>query len=77
MQWEVGLGGPISGGVVAVDGVAYAGSFSHRIVGVDVRTGRVVFRFRHGDYVPVSGNGYRLLFHGYSILFAAEPKRRR
>ena len=70
----VGTGGPISGAAVVVDGVAYAGSFSHRIVGVDARSGRVLLRFEHGHYVPVSGNGMRLLFHGYSRLYAVEPK---
>ena len=73
--WEVGAGGPISGAAVVVDGVAYAGSFAHRIVGVDARTGRVVLNFRHGHYVPVSGDGMRLLFHGYSSLYAVEPVR--
>jgi hypothetical protein len=60
-----------------VDGVAYAGSFAHRIVGVDARSGRVRLRFPHGEYVPVSGNGGRLLLHGYSRLYAVEPRRRR
>jgi outer membrane protein assembly factor BamB len=73
--WEVGTGGPISGAAVVVDGVAYAGSFAHRIVGVDARTGRVLLRFPHGHYVPVSGNGGRLLLHGYSRLYAVEPRR--
>jgi outer membrane protein assembly factor BamB len=73
--WEAGLGGPISGAAVVVDGVAYAGSLAHRIVGVDARSGRVVLRFGHGHYVPVSGNGMRLLFHGYSRLYAVEPRR--
>ncbi len=72
--WGVGTGGPISGAAVVVDGVAYAGSFSHRIVGVDAKSGRVLLRFGHGHYVPVSGNGMRLLFHGYSRLYAVEPK---
>jgi outer membrane protein assembly factor BamB len=71
--WTVGTGGPISGAAVVVDGVAYAGSFSHRIYGVDARSGRVLVRFKHGHYVPVSGNGMRLLFHGYSSLYAVEP----
>jgi hypothetical protein len=53
-----------------VDGVAYAGSFAHRIVGVDVRSGRVLLDFPHGEYVPVSGSGRRLLLHGYSRLYA-------
>jgi outer membrane protein assembly factor BamB len=71
--WRVGTGGPISGAAVVVDGVAYAGSFSHRIYGVDARSGHVLLRFKHGHYVPVSGNGMRLLFHGYSSLYAVEP----
>jgi hypothetical protein len=58
-----------------VDGIAYAGSFSHRIVGINVRTGRTVLTFPHGDYVPVSGNGMRLLLHGFSRLYAVEPKQ--
>ena len=72
--WHVGTGGAISGAAVVVDGVAYAGSFSARIYGVDARSGRVLVMFKHGHYVPVSGNGMRLLFHGYSSLYAVEPK---
>ena len=73
--WTVGTGGAISGAAVVVDGVAYAGSFAHRIVGVDARSGHVLVRFAHGQYVPVSGDGLRLLFHGYSTLYAMEPAR--
>ena len=28
----------------------------------------------HGYYVPVSGNAMRLLIHGYSRLYAVEPR---
>ena len=45
------------------------------IVGVVARTGRVVLNFHHGHYVPVSGDGMRLLLHGYSSLYAVEPVR--
>ncbi len=72
--WRVGTGGPVSGAAAVVDGVAYAGSFAHRIVGVNARTGKVVLWFRHGQYVPVSGNGGQLLLHGYSTLYAVQPK---
>jgi outer membrane protein assembly factor BamB len=68
--WAHGTGGPISGAASVVDGVAYAGSFAHRILGVDARTGRVVLDFPHGEYVPVSGAGRRLLLHGYSRIYA-------
>jgi outer membrane protein assembly factor BamB len=73
LAWAVQTGGPVSGAAVVVDGVAYAGSFAHRILGVDARSGRVLLRFPHGEYVPVSGNGGRLLLHGYGRLYAVEP----
>ena len=76
MLWRVSAGGSISGAAVVVDGVAYAGSFAHRIVGVDTETGKTLVTFDHGHYVPVSGNGMRLLFHGYSRLYAVEPRGR-
>jgi len=74
--WTVRAGGRISGAVIVVSGVAYAGT-RRRIVGADARTGRVLLRFPHGDYVPVSGNGRRLLLHGFSRIYAVDPKRRR
>src|SRR5206468_10597044 len=74
--WTVGAGGPISGAVAVVSGVAYAGSTRGSIVGADARTGRVLVRFPHGEYVPVSGAGRRLLLHGYSRLYAVESRRR-
>jgi outer membrane protein assembly factor BamB len=74
IRWRVPTGGAISGAAVIVDGVAYVGSFSHTIVGVNIRTGRQVLRFPHGQYVPVSGNGMRLLLNGFSRIYAVEPK---
>lgn len=71
--WTASAGGRISGAAVVVDGIVYAGT-TRRIIGVDARSGRVRFTFAHGDYVPVSGNGQRLLFHGFSRLYALEPK---
>ncbi len=71
--WTVGAGGPISGAVTLVGGVAYAGSTRGSIVGADARSGRVLLRFPHGEYVAVSGNGGTLLLHGYSRLYAVKP----
>jgi outer membrane protein assembly factor BamB len=72
--WELGTGGSISGAAVIVDGVAYAGSFSHQIIGVNLHTGRRLVTFPHGQYVPLSGNGKRLLFNGFSRIYAVEPR---
>jgi outer membrane protein assembly factor BamB len=74
--WTVGAGGPISGAAVVVAGVAYAGSTYGTIVGVDARSGRALLRFPHGEYVPVSGSGGRLLLHGYSRLYAVDAARK-
>ena len=75
VRWRIPTGGAISGAAVIVDGVAYVGSFSHRIIGVDLHNGRRLLTFPHGQYVPVSGNGMRLLFNGFSRIYAVEPRR--
>jgi outer membrane protein assembly factor BamB len=75
--WRLYTGGPISGAAVIVDGVAYIGSFSHRIIGVNLHTGRRLVTFPHGQYVPVSGNGMRLLLNGFSRIYAVETRRTR
>ena len=74
--WTANAGGRISGAAVVVDGIVYAGT-TRRIIGADARTGRIRFNFAHGEYVPVSGNGQRLLFHGFSRIYALEQKHRR
>ncbi len=72
--WRVPTGGAVSGAAVIVAGVAYVGSFSHRIIGVNLHTGHRLVTFPHGEYVPVSGNGARLLFNGFSRIYAVEPR---
>jgi outer membrane protein assembly factor BamB len=72
--WRVSTGGAVSGAAVIVAGVAYVGSFSHRIIGVNLHTGHRLVTFPHGQYVPVSGNGARLLFNGFSRIYAVEPR---
>jgi outer membrane protein assembly factor BamB len=73
--WTAWLPGPISGAVEVVAGVVYAGSFADRIEGFDALTGKRLLEFGEGQYAPVSGNGSRLLLHGYSRIFAVEPRR--
>jgi outer membrane protein assembly factor BamB len=71
--WSRPAAGAVSGAVQVVAGVVYAGSFGARITGWDWRTGRTLWTFPHGQYVPVSGNGGRLLMHGYSRIWALAP----
>lgn len=77
IAWRTWMGGPVSGAAVIVSGIAYAGSTNHRIVGVEVHTGRRLFTFPHGEFVPVSGNGMRLLLNGFTRIYAVEPRHER
>jgi outer membrane protein assembly factor BamB len=72
--WRRSTGGSVSGAIVVVAGVVYAGSFNRRITGWNWRTGRRLWSFPQGRYVPVSGNGGRLLMHGRRGLWAVAPK---
>jgi outer membrane protein assembly factor BamB len=74
--WSFPTGGAIGGASSIVDGIVYFANRQHRIYGLNARTGRQVFRFPDGAFVPVSGNGRRLLLHGFSRLYAVEPRRR-
>ena len=74
--WRFSTAGSIQGAPTIVDGIVYFATRQHRIYGVTALGGRQVFRFPDGAFVPVSGNGARLLLHGFSRLYAVEPKRR-
>jgi outer membrane protein assembly factor BamB len=69
--------GAVSGAVQVVAGRVYAATLRRRTNAWHWRTGRRVFTFPHGEYVPVSGNGARLLLHGTTAIWAVEPKRRK
>jgi outer membrane protein assembly factor BamB len=75
--WTRPAGGPVSGAVEIVAGVVYASSFGNLTTAWHWRSGRTLWTFPHGRYVPVSGNGARLLLHGASQIWAVRPKRRR
>jgi outer membrane protein assembly factor BamB len=75
--WSRPAGGAVSGAVQVVAGVVYAASMGSRTTAWDWRTGRTLWTFPHGRYVPVSGNGARLLMHGGGRVWAVVPKKRR
>ena len=72
-----GADGAVSGAAQVVNGVVYAGSFGSRITAWSWRSGRVLWSFPHGRYVPVSGNGSVLLMHGGGKIWGVVPKRKR
>jgi outer membrane protein assembly factor BamB len=75
--WRFSTAGSIGGAATVVDGIVYVSNRQHRIYGLNARTGRPVFRFPDGAFVPVSGNGRRLLLHGFSRIYAVETRHRR
>jgi outer membrane protein assembly factor BamB len=74
--WRFSTAGSIGGAPTIVDGIVYFANRQHRIYGVTALGGRQVFRFPDGAFVPVSGNGARLLLHGFARLYAVEPRHR-
>jgi outer membrane protein assembly factor BamB len=75
--WTRPAGGRVSGAVEVVGNVVYAASLEGRTTAWSWRTGRTLWTFPKGEYVPVSGNGERLLVHGAKRIWAVEPKRKR
>jgi outer membrane protein assembly factor BamB len=77
IRWTRPAGGPVSGAVQIVAGIVYAASLENSITAWRWRTGQRVWAFGTGKYVPLSGNGARLLLHGAHKIWAVEPKKRR
>ncbi|MGH3007364.1 MAG: PQQ-binding-like beta-propeller repeat protein [Gaiellaceae bacterium] len=75
--WTRPAGGRVSGAVQVVAGVVYAASIDNRTTAWHWRTGRQVWSSPYGEYVPISGNGERLLLHGAKRIWALDPRRRR
>ena len=75
--WSRSVGSAVSGAIVIVAGTVYAASFNHWINAWHWRSGRHLWSINRGEYVPISGNGARLLIHGRSSLTAVVPKRSR
>jgi outer membrane protein assembly factor BamB len=72
--WTRSSGRAISGAPTVVAGVVYFSNTGHRTYGLNARTGRGLMSFADGDYVPISGNGSKLLLHGYSTLYGVAPR---
>lgn len=75
--WTRPSSGRVSGAVQIVGGVAYAASLEGRITAWHWRSGETLWSFPNGKYVPISGNGGRLLVHGGGQIWAVEEKKRR
>jgi len=72
--WAYSSGHAISGAPTVVAGVVYFSNTGRRTYGLNARTGRTLFTFDDGNYVPVSGNGSKLLIHGFATLYGVVPR---
>jgi outer membrane protein assembly factor BamB len=72
--WTHSSGRAIAGAPTVVAGVVYFSNIGRRTYGLSARTGRGLMSFADGDYVPISGNGSKLLLHGYSTLYGVAPR---
>ena len=76
--WKHDAGGRISGSATVVGRTVYFANLGARNTrGLDVRNGRVVFRFPGGGFTPVISDGRRLYLTGWSRQYALVPRKAR
>lgn len=75
-RWSYQAPGKISGAVSVIGRVVYFADLGARDThGLDVRTGRQVFRHHGGGFAPPISDGKRLYVTGYATQLAFEPRR--
>jgi outer membrane protein assembly factor BamB len=77
VRWRHPAGGRISGSATIVGGVVYYSNLGSKTTsGLDVRTGRTVFRWPDGAFNPVVADYGAIYLTGYSKIYQLLPKRR-
>jgi outer membrane protein assembly factor BamB len=78
VHWTHHDGGRISGAPTVVGKVVYYSSLgNHDTAGLDVRSGKRVWKFQHGAFNPVISDGKRIYLTTNSTLFGLIPKAAR
>lgn len=73
--WTHPAPGPVSGAATVIGDVVYFSSLHvNQTLGLDVRTGKPVFRFGDGSFNPVISDGKRLYLTGFSHEYALVPR---
>jgi outer membrane protein assembly factor BamB len=73
-RWSISAGGSVIGAASVIGETVYFANLHKRdTIGVDVATGKEVFRFRDGAYNPVISDGNRLYVTGYKTIYALKP----
>jgi outer membrane protein assembly factor BamB len=78
VRWKFDAKGRISGAPTVIGRVVYFSELENKTTsGIDVRTGRRVFKVSTGAFNPAISDGERLYITGYSSLLGFEPRKRR
>jgi outer membrane protein assembly factor BamB len=79
-RWAAPAGGRVSGAISVIGNTAYVSNIesnAFRTYGFDIRSGRRVGSFRHGQYTPAISDGRWVYLTGYSSVEALEPAHKR
>jgi outer membrane protein assembly factor BamB len=74
-RWSFDAKARISGSSTVVNDVVYFSTFGNGTFGLDVRTGRPLWRRFEGRYSPVVATRDAFYFIGYSTLRRLRPRR--
>ena len=78
MRWDYGAGGRISGAATIVGNIVYFSNLAEKsTTGLDVRTGKPVWKVARGAFNPVISDGRRIYLTGYASQYAFVPKPHR
>jgi outer membrane protein assembly factor BamB len=77
VRWSYNAKGRISGAPTVIGRIVYFSELENKTTsGIDVRTGRRVFKLSSGAFNPAISDGRRLYITGYSSIFGLEPRKR-
>ena len=76
VRWIYPAGGRISGSATIIGRIVYFADLAdHTTTGLDVVSGRPVYRYRHGTFDPITSDGQRLYLDGLDSVVALDPAR--
>ncbi len=74
LSWHFDPGGKISGSPAIIGRIVYFSDLSyHRIYGLGISTGHLVFELDSGSFDPATSDGKDVYLTGYSALYGMEP----
>ena len=77
-RWRYGSSGKIFGAPTIVGNIVYFSNLGLKnTTGVDVRTGKGVWHFKHGAFSPMISDGKHFYLTTYRTLFGLAPKKRK